>query len=58
MARNGLKTIQSRHTCAHRTDELLEIYTAVARPKRVKKPRKKASEMIVPMLTPSFTPLN
>ncbi|MFL6721348.1 MAG: glycosyltransferase [Sphingomonas sp.] len=25
LARNGLETIQARHTCAHRTDELLRI---------------------------------
>lgn len=27
LARHGLKTIQARHTCAHRVDELLSIYT-------------------------------
>ena len=30
MAINGLATIRQRHTCAHRVDELLEIYAAVA----------------------------
>jgi spore maturation protein CgeB len=24
--RRGLQAIQSRHTCAHRTDELLKVY--------------------------------
>jgi len=27
LASHGLETIQSRHTCAHRVDELLQIYT-------------------------------
>ena len=26
LAAHGLRTIQQRHTCAHRVDELLEIY--------------------------------
>ncbi|MHB8878555.1 MAG: CgeB family protein [Myxococcaceae bacterium] len=29
LAAHGLKTIQSRHTCAHRVDELLTIYRAL-----------------------------
>ncbi|MGH9640632.1 MAG: glycosyltransferase family protein, partial [Bryobacteraceae bacterium] len=29
LARSGLETIRSRHTCAHRVDELLEIYAAI-----------------------------
>ena len=29
MAINGLATIRQRHTCAHRVDELLEIYTEI-----------------------------
>ncbi|HWF89977.1 MAG TPA: glycosyltransferase [Pyrinomonadaceae bacterium] len=30
LAINGLATIRQRHTCAHRVDELLEIYAGVA----------------------------
>ena len=26
LAEHGLRTIQARHTCAHRVDELLRIY--------------------------------
>lgn len=26
LAAHGLQTIRSRHTCAHRVDELLQIY--------------------------------
>ncbi|MGH9623688.1 MAG: CgeB family protein [Bryobacteraceae bacterium] len=29
LAHSGLETIRSRHTCAHRVDELLEIYAAI-----------------------------
>jgi len=29
LARNGLETIRSRHTCAHRVDELMSIYEDV-----------------------------
>ncbi len=29
LARNGLETIASRHTCAHRVDELLRIYDRI-----------------------------
>jgi spore maturation protein CgeB len=29
LARHGLETIRRRHTCAHRLDELLEIYSQV-----------------------------
>ncbi len=58
MARNGLKTIRARHTCAHRTDELLEIFSQLAPSKRVRKPRRKVAELSVPALaTPSLAPL-
>jgi spore maturation protein CgeB len=30
LARHGLATIQARHTCAHRVDELLEIHARIA----------------------------
>jgi spore maturation protein CgeB len=30
LAENGLRTILSRHTCAHRVDELLSIYDEVS----------------------------
>ena len=30
LAINGLATIRQRHTCAHRVDELMKIYTALA----------------------------
>jgi spore maturation protein CgeB len=29
LAEHGLRTIQQRHTCAHRVDELLQIYEEV-----------------------------
>jgi len=29
LAKHGLETIQQRHTCAHRVDELLAIYEQV-----------------------------
>ena len=29
LAQHGLATIRQRHTCAHRVDELLEIYAQV-----------------------------
>jgi len=29
LAKHGLETIRQRHTCAHRVDELLEIYSQV-----------------------------
>ncbi len=48
MARSGLKTIQTRHTCAHRTDELLEIFADIAPPKRVRKSRRKTDEPAQP----------
>jgi spore maturation protein CgeB len=32
LARNGLETIRKRHTCAHRTNELLAIYDAMKPP--------------------------
>jgi spore maturation protein CgeB len=31
LAARGLETVRSRHTCAHRVDELLEIHAALAR---------------------------
>jgi spore maturation protein CgeB len=31
LARNGLETIQARHTCAHRASELLEICEELGR---------------------------
>ena len=30
LARNGLQRIRSRHTCAHRVDELMNIYHEIA----------------------------
>jgi spore maturation protein CgeB len=58
MSRSGLKTIQARHTCAHRTDELLEIFATIAPPKRVRKPRRKAAELVMPaLIPPSLAPL-
>ena len=30
LAAHGLETVRSRHTCAHRVDELLEIYDQLA----------------------------
>ena len=33
LSHEGLKTIRRRHTCQHRVDELLEIYSAVAPPR-------------------------
>jgi len=30
LATNGLSTIRQQHTCAHRVDELLEIYAGLA----------------------------
>ena len=38
LARQGLRTILARHSCAHRVDELLEIYAELAPPR--KKPTK------------------
>ncbi|MBN8908439.1 MAG: glycosyltransferase, partial [Rhodospirillales bacterium] len=32
LAANGLETIQARHTCAHRVDELLGIAAAIGVP--------------------------
>ena len=32
MAIHGLKTIRARHTCAHRVDELLSIYSTLKHP--------------------------
>ena len=29
LAQSGLKTILARHTCSHRVDELLAIYTSL-----------------------------
>jgi spore maturation protein CgeB len=29
LARSGLDTIRTRHTCAHRVNELMEIYDAM-----------------------------
>jgi spore maturation protein CgeB len=58
MARSGLKTIQARHTCVHRTDELLEIFSTLAPPKRIRKARRKAEESPVsPLISPVFAPL-
>ena len=30
LAEHGLQTIRARHTCAHRVDELLNIYEELA----------------------------
>lgn len=35
LARNGLSTIQKRHTCSHRVDELLRIYEQIAPPAKL-----------------------
>ncbi|MEX2574534.1 MAG: glycosyltransferase [Balneolaceae bacterium] len=36
MAQNGLETIQKHHTCSHRVDELMEIYSSLsAEPEQV-----------------------
>jgi spore maturation protein CgeB len=34
LARQGLRTIEARHSCAHRVDELLEIYAELAPPQQ------------------------
>jgi spore maturation protein CgeB len=34
MAEHGLATIRARHTCAHRVDELLQVYEDVIAPVR------------------------
>ena len=58
MARSGLKTIQARHTCVHRTDELLEIFASLAPPKPAGKPRRKTAEApMSPLIAPTFAPL-
>lgn len=57
-ARHGLETISARHTCAHRTDELLEIFSAIAPPKRVRRPQTRAVEASMPVFAaPSLSPL-
>jgi hypothetical protein len=33
MATHGFETIRARHTCAHRVDELLSIYSDLKHPK-------------------------
>lgn len=38
LARHGHRTLLSRHTCAHRADELLAIYSQLAPPTRSKPP--------------------
>jgi spore maturation protein CgeB len=56
--RSGLKTIRARHTCAHRTDELLEIFSAIAPSKYVRKPRPRTTEVSLPaMASPVFSSL-
>jgi len=37
LAEHGFKTIQSRHTCAHRVDQLLRIFDEVEKSKRERK---------------------
>jgi spore maturation protein CgeB len=32
LRQNGMQTIQQRHTCAHRVDELLKIHEELTRP--------------------------
>jgi spore maturation protein CgeB len=36
LARHGLETIRARHTCGHRVDELLAIYSGLAERKTAK----------------------
>jgi spore maturation protein CgeB len=31
IGRNGLQTIQARHTCAHRAEQLIDIYEELGR---------------------------
>jgi len=58
MARSGLKTIKARHTCVHRTDELLEIFASLAPPKTVRKSRRKTVEAPASaLITPTFAPI-
>jgi len=57
-ARSGLKTIQTRHTCVHRADELLDIFATLAPPKPVRKSRRKAVEIPVSaLMSPAFAPV-
>jgi spore maturation protein CgeB len=57
-ARGGLKTIQARHTCVHRTDELLDIFATLAPPKPVRKSRRKTAESPASVLiTPALAPI-
>jgi spore maturation protein CgeB len=57
-ARCGLKTIRTRHTCVHRTDELMEIFATLAPPKPVRKARRKpASVSVSALISPAFAPL-
>ncbi len=57
-ARSGLKTIQTRHTCVHRTDELLEIFATLAPPKPVRKSRRKTADSpVFALITPAFGPI-
>jgi spore maturation protein CgeB len=43
LARNARRTILARHTCAHRVDELLEIYARLTRPIRSRAPSRCAA---------------
>lgn len=58
IARSGLKTIHSRHTCVHRTDELLDIFATLAPPKPVSKARRKTADSSLSVLiSPAFAPI-
>jgi spore maturation protein CgeB len=54
LARHGLVTIRGRHTCAHRVDELLNIYTDVASAPAPKKRRRLADLAPVPVPATAF----
>lgn len=57
MSQSGLNTIHARHTCAHRTDELMEIFATISPPRRVRSPRTQSVPMSAAFATPSLAPL-
>jgi spore maturation protein CgeB len=58
MARSGLKTILGRHTCVHRADELLDIFSTLAPPKQIRKTRRTTADLPASVLiSPAFAPI-
>jgi spore maturation protein CgeB len=52
LARHGLATIRARHTCAHRVEQLMDIYSEIVSAPAPKKKRQPAELRSAPSLAP------